>query len=138
MSESPIDRDDLLWLAGLVDGGSSFSYHKHTWRGVGSVRYYYYPQMHISSPDVDFIKMARAIIGKGSISYSKKMHYYRLTLKSNDAVWLCRQISPFLRRRSQRQRAGIIVSYDGGNFVKNEELYLAMRDINRHDKKSMV
>ena len=124
-----ICRDDLLWLAGVIDGEGTITYVKKTNRGVGTIYIYYYPELSIMNPDVEYLKTIQKAIGSGNIYIQKQHKTYLYTLLSSKLVLFSIQVLPFLRREYQRLRMIIASEYENGNPVKNKELYLSIRRI---------
>ena len=104
-----MDRCDLLWVAGLLEGEGCFRLHRDVQRR-GPNRYVYYrPRVICAMTDRDVIEKLQLVTGMGRISLGRKTaprhkDYWQWTVsRDGDAISLMKALYPHLgsRRRAK-------------------------------------
>jgi hypothetical protein len=105
-----MDRCDLLWVAGLLEGEGCFRLHRDCQRS-GSKRYVYYrPRVICAMTDLDVIERLQRVTGMGRIALGRKTapHHkpcWQWTVsRDGDAISLMKALHP---HRGERRRANI-------------------------------
>ncbi len=102
-----IPEDDLHWLAGLLEGESSFMESCPSHPNC--------PRISLMMTDLDIVQRAAGILGVSLHSYPSKKGYkptHQLALKGKQAVEVMKQLRPLMGARRQAKIDHAIAAYD--------------------------
>lgn len=115
-------RDDLMWLAGFLEGEGCFAYYEYHRTEIRHGQPYAYTQ-HIwqiivsSAYDVDVIERAAELIGAPVRTSSQKQMVVRLG-RAADVIALCRLLQPHMSKRRQAKIQEMIDAWEIHNERK--------------------
>src|SRR5690606_12530806 len=101
-----MDRDDAIWLAGLLEGEGSFDAH----RGK-------YPRVRVGMTDRDVVGRAASLLGANvrlSLKPAPMKATWQAEVSGEKAAAVMREILPFMGARRSGKSAAILGAYELG------------------------
>jgi hypothetical protein len=140
-----VTRDDLIYLAGLIDGDGCFFISKRTkLTKAGSIQYMLKLQVHCI--DENHIDLLHSIFGGVKVIYTRKpprRNLYGVEFTGNLLTNMCELLLPFLRLKKPNCENMLRMRYTyngtGGNIIVpdkdlkiRDECFTISRSLNTH------